>query len=116
MKKIIKLSKHAILANRDTRLLEVEVPEWGGTLFARTLSVADAVEFEEKKSSIPEGKIIALYLCYTLADEAGVPLFLTDEVDELCKKDADVMLRLFHLCLNHNKMGESNEKERTASF
>ena len=106
------LNKHQILGASDTQVQSVDVPEWGGTVFLRSLSTGEGIEYNEKRASTHEEKLVPLALTYSISDEMGKPLFNQDDVDELCKKDPRILLRLYEAALALNKMREGDDEVR----
>jgi hypothetical protein len=106
------LDKHSILAADDASISRVDVPEWGGHVFLKTLSVADGIEFQSAKEGIGDEKVLILFLTYALCDEAGVPIFARSEIDEIARKNPHVIARLGNAALSLNKMTESDDAVR----
>lgn len=89
------LSKAAILAAQDCKVEKVEVKEWGGEVFVRTLSGAERDAFEESYVENKTKSFRERFLVLTLCDENGTRLFTDAEVAELGKKNAIVLNRVF---------------------
>lgn len=99
------LNKADILAVNDRLTELVEVPEWGGSVYVRTMSAAER-DLEErriydaqqgKKGSAAMANFRARFLALTLVDEQGAPLFTLKEVDQLAEKSFAVVSRLFEV-------------------
>lgn len=89
------LSKAKILAADDSKLDKVVVPEWGGEVFLKVLSGTDRDSFEEAYSEQKMKNFRSRFLVLTLCDDRGERLFTEAEVEELGKKSAVVLARLF---------------------
>ena len=89
------LSKAKILAANDNKLDKADVPEWGGEVYLKVLSGTDRDAFEEGYSEQKMKNFRSRFLVLTLCDEKGERLFTEAEVDELGKKSAVVLARLF---------------------
>lgn len=89
------LSKAKILAANDNKLDKTNVPEWGGEVYLKVLSGTDRDAFEEGYSEQKMKNFRSRFLVLTLCDEKGERLFTEAEVDELGKKSAVVLARLF---------------------
>jgi hypothetical protein len=90
------LSKKAILAAKDVKLDgPVPVPEWGGDVFIKTLSGTERDAFEDSYASDKMRNFRSRFLVLTLCDESGDRLFADGEVEQLGKKSAIVINRLF---------------------
>jgi hypothetical protein len=86
------LSATEILNLVDCNVKEVEVPEWDGAVFVRSMSLKERFVFEEKGNTTD---VRMLLLALTLCDKEGNLLFTTDQITQLENKDALVMFRLF---------------------
>ena len=99
------LSKADILAVNDRVTELVEVPEWGGSVYVRTMSAAERDREERRIYDAQQGKkgseamanFRARFLALTLVDEQGTPLFTMREVDQLAEKSFAVVSRLFEV-------------------
>lgn len=89
------LNKAKILAARDVKTVLVPVPEWGDEVFIKTLSGTERDAFEDAYSSDKMKNFRVRFLVLTLCDESGERLFGDSDVDELGKKSAGVISRLF---------------------
>jgi hypothetical protein len=107
-----KLDKKKIDAATDFKIEVREVPEWGGTVYLKTLSVAEGIDFQSAKESVHEEKVVALYLTFALCDEEGKRLYQASDTDSLCEKNPKVLLRLFYDALALNKMDEGSDQVR----
>lgn len=97
------LTKQDILKVKDSVLERVDVPEWNGEVFLRSITASERGQIEAAAASFRESKgkdssfartftvkIVALSLC----DESGARLFSDDEVAQLGQKNARVIARL----------------------
>jgi hypothetical protein len=107
-----RLGKHSILAAADALNREIEVPEWGGSVWIKTLNVAEGIAFNDAKANVHEEKVVPLLLTYVLCEEDGKPLFNQDDTDQLCAKNPAVLLRIFHEAVALNKMNKGADDER----
>lgn len=97
------LSKKAILAANDTKLKgPVNVPEWGGDVYFRTISGLERDQFEDAYSEQKMKAFRARFLVLALADDSGERLFEDKEVEALGKKSSVVINRLFDEAWQHN--------------
>ena len=108
------LSAEQILAADDMGLKKVSVPEWGGDVFIRVMSVGERDTYErmwigKKDSGIDNFR--TQYLARVLCDDKGTLLFSRDQVDALAAKSGAVMGHLFDLAMKHNKMTEEDVVE-----
>ena len=97
------LTKQAILQAKDQVLERVEVPEWGGAVYVRSITArergiieADAAKFRESKGKDASfartftSRLASMAIC----DENGERLFSDNEVDQLAGKNAAVIARI----------------------
>lgn len=108
------LTKEQILAADDLGLLEVQVPEWGGSVFIRVMSVGERDSYENdwiKNKDKGVENFRAKFLQRVLCDQAGVLLFATGELDTLARKSAKVMSRLWQKAMEHNAITDADVDE-----
>lgn len=96
------LNREDILSANDLERDVVLIPEWGGDVCMRGLTGAERDRFEADMLSDPEedsrkrfynlrARLVVLSLC----DEKGMPLLLLNDVEQLGKKSAKILDRLF---------------------
>jgi hypothetical protein len=105
------LSAEQILAADDSGALQVAVPEWGGEVFVRVMSVGERDSYERlwigrKDSGIDNFR--TEYLARVLCDDKGKLIFTRDQIEKLAAKSGAVMGRLFDLAMRHNRMTEED--------
>ena len=107
------LTKDDILQTQDCQTLEVKVPEWGGSVRVKALSVKERETYQElvtskKKSdgSFDTKGLTVRFLQLCLVDEQGRPLFAEADLGKLEEKSAAVMDRLLDAARKHNRIGE----------
>lgn len=108
------LKAEDILGVEDRPVERVEVPEWNGHVYLRTISGAerDAFEAESFRQDQPNYQNLrARYLALTLTNEQGNRLFTQKQVGELGKKAAPVLDRLFTKAAKINAMSSSDVDE-----
>lgn len=98
------LTREQILQCNDITIEQVEVPEWGGSLYVKSLTGAerDWLEmsiFQEKKTDTNanmknfRAKLASLSIC----DEKGERLFTDKDIDVLAGKSAIALQRIFNI-------------------
>lgn len=99
------LSKDQILGAKDFSVVEVEVPEWGGTVclrpmsgvaYARVGGIARATEGDEDKQV---DKLMMHVLVNSICDADGNLLFTPKDIEALGTKTWDALERLFDKAL-----------------
>ena len=110
------LTKDAILNAQDLQRVEVEVPEWGGTVWIRTLTGNQRDVFEAslmkangKTQNLTNvrGRFAALVVC----DESGTQMFNDAEAMKLGEKSAAALNRIWDAGTQLNGIGEEAVKE-----
>ena len=97
-----------ILAAEDLVLKRVPVPEWGGTIFVRSLNgeQRDAFERDVKQAGDDNLAKMLVVVRHVACDQAGRALFAIDDVAALKAKNCAVILRVAIAGLAHNAMTE----------
>jgi hypothetical protein len=108
------LTKDQILSADDLGLLKVSVPEWGGDVYIRVMSVGerDAYENEwirKKDTGVDDFRTKFLVRC--LVDEKGQRLFDNGDVSKLSSKSAKVMNRVWQAAMEHNNLSDADIEE-----
>lgn len=110
------LSMQDIVESNDMELEELEVEEWGGSVYLGSLSLADRINYEEKhrneKGTIgnpSDTKYILDLLQITLRDDEGEYLFPNaEDAQFLAEKKDTVILRIFKACSEHHSIDKSD--------
>jgi len=85
------LDKAALLSPRPRRTTKVEVPELGGTVHVRALSVAEGTALSKVMDGTEDNaEICATQLAAYLADEGGNQLLTKDEALQLMDRSGAV--------------------------
>jgi hypothetical protein len=107
------LSKAAILAANDKKMIDMEVPEWNGSVKIRVMSGTERDRFESefvggnKGVDMVRAKLVAKCLC----DEDGTRLFTEAEIPQLGEKSAAVLDKLFTACMKLNRFTKDDVEE-----
>tara|TARA_S200002703_G_scaffold37022_2_gene32205 strand:- start:3062 stop:3406 length:345 start_codon:yes stop_codon:yes gene_type:complete len=108
------LTKEQILAADDMGLLELEVPEWGGSVHIRVMTVGERDSYENEwmvNKSKGVDNFRSKFLQRVLCDENGELLFTAQEVDKLAKKSARVITRVWEAAMRHNALTDGDVEE-----
>ena len=98
------LNKDQILKAIDANTIEMEIPEWGGSILLRGMTGKARNEYEfwassQNKSDVADFRGIRERLIISCAvDDNGKPLFTLDEVDELAAKNSEIIDRIHAKC------------------
>jgi hypothetical protein len=111
------LTKQQILSTTP-RLKEVDVPEWGGSVFIRPLTIHEQAKLTdlgtryEKGSVVDRMKNCTLRLVqWSVCDGEGNPLFEAGDMEPLMSKAASAFLRLQDAILALSGLTEESRKE-----
>lgn len=117
------LTADQILAADDSPTLDVEVPEWGGTVRVRTLSGAERDAFEasiaqqagkSKKANLANLRARLVAKC--VIGEDGKRLFSDSQAVALGQKSSAALDRVFEAARKLNRMTEDDVEELTEGF
>jgi len=109
------LSKDQILeVESDVTVVEVQTPEWNGSVFVRSLSGNERDQYEQAVFNNKESfrglraKLVAIGLC----DKNGVAMGFSDaEIEQLGNKNGAVIDRLFERIKQLSGMADDAIKE-----
>jgi hypothetical protein len=118
------LTADQILAADDLPREQVEVPEWGGTVWVRTLTGRERDAWEEtfvKVQRNAKGRVLSVKENLTnirarlsalvICDSAGTRLFTDAQVNELAAKSGAALDRVFDTAQRINKMSDQDIEE-----
>ena len=116
----LNLSREAIKAADDRKLVPLDVPEWGGTVYIRTLTGRE-MDLLQQTTVKTKGKNVTENLanfrarvaiaCVT--DDAGKDLFLVTDLQWLTEKSAKPLTRIYNLALELNGVTADDVDELT---
>lgn len=111
------LSGAAILEVDDVRIMETDVPEWGGKVRFVNMSGEALSSFLNSLVEIKGDQVIqnrtnvyAKLLARCICDEKGRRLFNDKQIDALGLKDGAVLSRLYNLAQKHNGIDEEAQE------
>lgn len=114
------LSKKDILNINDREYVDMEVPEWGGSLRIYVMSLRERMSLEGvvgTKGKGPKSKVddivvqqekIMFLLRICLKDSTGKDMFDKDDISTLLDKDSKVVYRIFEKCIEVNNLGKAD--------
>jgi hypothetical protein len=105
------LTRESILKANDIKTKKVNVKEWGGDVYIKTLSVGEAEDISEIINSGKSDDIsaMALWLVCSICDDKGNLLFTKADVPQLRKKAKEPVEALFREIAILNNMGSLEE-------
>lgn len=107
------LSKQQILDAQDREYVDVEVPEWGGTVRISTMTAAQRDRYEVMFAEARNGangantSLRALLVAACAVDEKGDALFTLADVEALGLKSGTALNRVFARALDLNILTKS---------
>ncbi len=102
------LTRDQILQANDLPRERVDVPEWGGVVYVRTMTAQERDDFEQ--STLGEdgrpsmGNIRARLAVCTVVDEDGNRLFEDGDAEALGRKSASAVNRIFEVAQRLNRL------------
>lgn len=108
------LDRQAILEADDKRIEKVDVPEWGGHVFVRTLTGAERDAFERDWTGADgqvnanfRAKLAARAICF----EDGKRVFADGDVGPLGEKSSAALDRVFAVAIRLNGLTKDDVEE-----
>lgn len=108
------LTKEAILNAKDLELKELEVEEWGGSVYMGHMTLSERFKYDEGFTQEFNGSItikdpnnpayMLEYIRLVLKDQFGKPLLDEEDIKALLEKEAKIVLKVFKACSEHNSM------------
>jgi hypothetical protein len=100
------LDRNTILGMDDLPRTEVEVPEWNGSVYVRTLTGSERVRLSEilESGDATGAQVVAL----VAVDEEGNRLFSEDDVDALSEKNGKALERIVSAAMEWNFVTEDS--------
>lgn len=108
----MRLTAESILAAQDLTIKTITVPEWGGEVSYRAITLEelrkweDAVNAEGAKPDAMMAHLLVLSLC----NERGELLFKPDDVNLLVGKNGQAVKSLYEACCELNGIGKAGRK------
>lgn len=106
------LNKESILAADDIKTEIIPVPEWGGDVKIKAMSVKEQLDFDEYLSKNAGPHDMAFYLVVkSCVDESGSRLFTDEDVTLLHKKSSKPLMRIVEAIMSLNKQRDGDVEE-----
>ena len=109
------LTRDSILQADDLPKESVDVPEWAGQIWVRTLSGTERDSFEQsmvnKKNKPNMDNVRARFAVLTICDESGERLFQAADAEALGKKSAAALDRVFAVAQRLNGFSDQDQKD-----
>jgi hypothetical protein len=117
------LNRDQILEAEDREFVEVPCPEWGGDVRLRSITGTQRDRYEQslmssngadRKMNLTNARVKLIVLC--AVDETGRPLFTSEDVQALGRKNAAPIDRLFDACRKLSGMSAEDVDRMTEDF
>jgi hypothetical protein len=95
------LTKEQILSITDKAVKEIEVPEWGGTVFIKGMTFEDHDYFDTLKDDKYQNQKL---LIHVVCDGDGHPLFTEEDIPALKKKSIQAFKRIIKEVTDFNSI------------
>ena len=109
------LTREQILQADDLRSVDVDVPEWGGTIRVRVATGRERAKFQQIVGNAKDGmpaNFMERFVATCAVDEKGQPLFTGgDDVKELSEKSAVALTKVFNAAAELNGMTDGSVEE-----
>jgi len=109
------LTRESILQSDDLPRELVEVPEWGGDVYVRTLTGTERDAFEQsmvhKKNKTNLANVRARFAVLTVCDDSGQRLFTDEDAKELGTKSAAALDRVFEVAQRLNGFSKEDAED-----
>lgn len=102
------LSRDQILAADDLPRAEVAIPEWGGSIFVRTMNGSERDRFEAAHLKAPGVDFRARVAVACACDDQGAPLFTAEDIPALGAKSSAALTRIFEAASKLNRMSDQD--------
>ena len=100
------LTKDQILSADDLRHVDVDVPEWGGTIRLQTITARDRQKFHAGGTKGAMDDFMERFIVACATDENGKLLFTSEDVKALGSKSAMALNRVFEAAVELNGMSQ----------
>ena len=112
------LTRDQILEAEDLTLKRVEVPEWGGDVFVRTLSAGQLEDLQARikdneGGELTDTELVAYVVAETCCNGKGALYFTREDTDALMGKSPKLLTRVGDEAMNLNllTMGSRDDAE-----
>lgn len=114
------LTRDSILTARDGKTVEVDVPEWGGSLFVRILSGSQRDQLDgyicAKKGTEDYAGVRALLVQLAACDGSGALLFTPADIPAISERNSIALQRVFDAAARLNGLNAGAVEEAASDF
>lgn len=112
-----------ILEERRSETMELDVPEWGGSILIRKLSAAEATKYMAFASSVVDAatnritdpermvRMLAQALVWSWVNEQGGQVLTSADIDRICREPYDILDKISDAIRSFNGLGKPTPTE-----
>lgn len=108
----MRLTAESILSVQDLPIKSIAVPEWGGDVSYRAITLEELRKWEDAVNTegVKPDEMMAHLLVLSLCDENGVLLFKPEDAKSLVGKNGQAVKSLYEACCALNGIGKVGRK------
>jgi len=110
------LTKEQIFAAQDLQSIDIDIPEWGGSVKVRAMSAIDRINFEKEQKDLQPSEMVLKLVLLTCIDDAGDRLFENDDLEQLQLKSPNAILKIFNESIKLNVLNDKKIEEQAENF
>lgn len=115
------LSRDSILNARDNKVVSVDVPEWGGSLYVRVLSGSQRDQLEayictKRGKTEDYAGVRALLVQLSACDKDGKPLFQPSDLPAISERSSIALQRVFDAAAKLNGLNSGSVEQAASDF
>ena len=104
------LTKAQIFEVQDVKIEKVTIPEWNGHVFVRSMTSRERDDWETGYSK-DKSNMRATFAARTVCDEAGGLIFTDGDIEDLGRRSASALSRIFDVASRLNGYGKQDIEE-----
>jgi hypothetical protein len=113
------LTREQILEAQDIEVREIDVPEWGGIVKIRALTLREREEYDSwlfSTNKLDSTTSRARLLSMAIVGDDGNPIFTEGDIKALAKKNSKICVRLSYIVQKLSGMTPGAIQEMTEDF
>lgn len=114
------LTKSLIFSANRNAMERVEVPEWGGAVFVRSVRGNEWMEFRDavmnRQGEVIENTMMARLVALTICDAGGKRLFANDDWELVNELPLSPLMRVFRVAMKFNNLDDGDVEELSGNL
>lgn len=109
------LGRARISEYSQPEFMDLEIPEWGGTVRLRRMNLRDRMNLSQSvKDEENDLMFMARVCCYSLYDGSGQRLYSDSDLDEIMQMQIEPLTRIYRASMEFSKarIGDIDEAEK----